>query len=247
MEQKEIENLMKEAMNDRYQGKYPEALDKLDAVIKELAESDEEWAKLKIGEAMHQLGVTLQNAGKDYKAALFCLWRAIAYRKAIHDNIGLAYSCFQIPMCKLARGDRKEDVLPDFQNAKLRIQIAVSLLEGTKEVKTLGDMYQNLAYISQLKRNYREAVLLYARALAFRKKAGDLRGEGLTHARLAECNIELINLPFARSGAEESLKIFREIGDIARIKQVEKTLREIEEQEELERDSIERTIFEGRK
>ncbi len=223
-EKEEIENLMKEAMNDRYQGKYPEAMDKFDAVIKKLAESDEKWAKLKIGEGQHQLGVTLQNKGKDYKAALSCLWCAIAYRKAIYDNVGLAYSYFQVPMCKLARGDKKEDVLPDFRSAKLYIQTAISLLENTKEAKILGDMYQNLAYIHQQLGEIRSAIAIYNRALACRERSGDERGKGLTLARMAEIEKDPQK---AEEYLDEAEKIFEKIKDTNRLKQVKETREKI--------------------
>lgn len=223
------EEIIKEAMNDRYQGRYSEAMDKFDLVIRELVASDEQWAKLTIGEAMHQIGVALQNVGKDYKAALSCLWCAIAYRQAIRDSIGIAYSYFQIPVCRLASGEKIENVMSDLQRAREAILVAISLAARKDDFRVLGDMNHNLAYISQLQEDYKSAMALYAKALDFREKANDRRGAGLTYARLSECYLKIGEKDGARLNAQEALDIFQEIGDLNRIKQVQKTLAEIGE------------------
>ncbi len=243
MKRREAEKIIKDGMDDRYHGRYPEALDKFDLVIKELAASDDKDAKLIIGEAMHQIGVTLQNIGKDYKAALSCLWCAIAYRQAIHDP-NVAYSYFQIPMCRLASGEKVEDVMPDFMKAEKAIVVAISLATRIDNFKILGDMWHNTAYICQMQQNYQDALAAYGKALAYRRKSEDKRGAGLTLARLAECYLKLKDKEGAKLQAEEALKIFQEIGDVNRIKQAERTLQEIEQEEQKE---LERTIFEGRK
>ncbi len=230
----EVEEIIKEGMNARYQGKYSEALDKFDMVIKNLAESDEEWAKLKIGEAMHQLGVTLQNMGKYYKAALSCLWCTIVYRQVIRDSIGLAYSYFQIPMCRLASGEKVEYIMPDFHKAGEAIIIGISLAKRKDDYKVLGDLSHNLAYISQIEGNrYSVAIGLYSEALIFRRRVKDKKGEGLTLARLAECFLESGDFQpaIAKDYAKNALRVFQEINDVKRTEQVGKILEKIRQEE----------------
>lgn len=230
----ETKEIMDGALKKRYQDEYPDALDLYDIVIRNLAESDEEWARLTIGDAMHQLGATLQNMGKDYKAALSCLWCAIAYRQAIRDSIGLAYSYFQVPMCRLASGEKLEAVMPDFQKASKAIIIAISLAKRKDDYKVLGDLHHNLAYISQIEGNrYSAAIGIYSEALIYRRKAEDKRGEGLTLARLAECFLESGDFQpaIAKDYAKNALQIFQKIGDVNRIKQVDKTLEKIRQEE----------------
>ena len=223
----EAEKLIKDGMNDRYQRKYPEALDKFDLAIRGLAASDEEWARLLIGEAMHQLGVTLQNIGKDFKAALSCLWSAIAYRQLLRDSIGLGYTYFQIPMCRLASGKKVEDVMPDFIVAENVMITAISLAARKDDFKVLGDMWHNAGYISQIQESYEDAYAAYDKALMYRRKSEDERGRGLTLARMAECSLDLENISLAKLEASEALKIFRKISDVNRIAQAEKVLEKI--------------------
>lgn len=235
MRKEAAEKMIKDGMNDRYQGKYPEALDEFDFVIKKLSASDDEWAKLIIGDAMHQLGVTLQNMGKDYKAALSCLWCTIAYRQSIGDQLGLAYTYFQIPMCRLASGEKVEDVMPAFEIANKAMVIAISLAARIDDFKTLGDMWHNTAYICQLQGNYSDAITSYGKALRHRATVKDKRGVGLTKLRLAECYLttgDEDNRNFAKLNIEKALKFFQELGDISRIKQAEKMLKEIEQIEQ---------------
>ncbi len=230
MKRHEAEKLIKDGMNDRYQGKYPEALDKFDLVIKAFSATDDKDRKLLIGEAMHQLGVTLQNMGKDYKAALSCLWCTIAYRQAIRDP-NLVYSYFQIPMCRLASGEKVKDVMPDFMVAQRAITMTISLAARKDDFKVLGDMWHNTGYICQIQENYRDALAAYNYALSDRIMTKDKRGAGLTYARMSECWKKLGETKNAKLNAKKALEIFQEIGDVNRIKQVEKTLQEIEQEE----------------
>lgn len=227
MRRHEAEKLIKDGMDDRYQGKYSEALDKFDSAIKGLAASDEEWARLIIGEAMHQLGVTLQNIGKDFKAALSCLWSTIAYRQLLRDSTGLGYTYFQIPMCRLASGEKIKDVMPDFMVAQHVMIATISLAAQKDDFKVLGDMWHNAGYISQIQESFEDAYAAYDKALMYRRKSEDERGRGLTLARLAECSLGLDRISMAKLEAHEALKIFRKIGDVKRITQAEKVLEKI--------------------
>lgn len=229
LKKQEALEIKEKGMIERYRGNHQEALNGFDTLIMELAESDEKWAKLMIGEAMHQLGVTLQNIGKDYKAALSCIWCAIAYRQAIRDSFGLAYSYFQIPMCRLASGEKFADVMPDIIKARRAIVIAISLARRKDNFKVLGDMYHNLAYIYQVEEDCNNALVTYGEALDYRRISQDERGTGLTLVRLAECYQKIGNGKCAKSSAEEALKIFQKIGDMSRVYQVKKIMREIDQ------------------
>lgn len=221
--EKDAEIIIRRGMKKRYQGEYPEALDLFDLVIQGLAESESEGAKMKIGEAMHQLGVTLQNMGKDYKAALSCLWSAFAYRMAIGDIVGKAHTIFQIAMCRQAQGAKKEDVLLDFQRAKPYIMAVIKENIFTAEI--MGNMWQNLAYIYQQEGCNMTALATYEEALVYRHKAGDVRGEGLTLARMAEIEEDAQK---AEEYLNKAYKIFDSIGDVNRLKQVRETREKIQ-------------------
>lgn len=225
--------IMANAMSERYHGNYGGSLIRLRELTNSLSPFGvigDEWAKLLLGEVMHQFGVTYQNM-KDWPTAFDYLSIAACYRSSIGDLIGRAYTFFQIPMCRLARGDKVEDVMPDFERAEEAINMAIPGAVEADDYKTLGNMYQNLAYTSQQKRDLRQAINLYHETLGYRKIVKDRRGEGLTLARMAECYKELggMSISDAKIHAKGALEIFQEIGDVNRIKQVEKVLREIEE------------------
>ncbi len=143
----EIEKRKQRILDPRYKGEYETALDEIGYLIRDFMFSDNLVVRKAIGWAMHERGVTFQNIKTNWKAAMECLYDAFAYRKAIDDIVGQAYTIFQIPMCRLARGDKKEDVLPDFQRAKPYI-LAV-MKENIFTTEIMGNMYQNLAYIYQ--------------------------------------------------------------------------------------------------
>lgn len=234
--QEKIEEKYNEALNDRYQGRYEIALKKFWTVkrlIKKVpVDRETKWAAIKLGEVIHQVGVTHQN-NKNFQVALARLKRALAWRKFIGDITGIAYTAFQIPMCRLARGDNKEDVMPDFEKVESLIQKAMwpGAHKKKPDKRIMGDMWQNLAYISQQKGDIKDAIRKYNSAGTMRRLTHDKRGEGLTFARLAECYFELDDMNNAKHFARKALIIFQEIPDVNRIKQVEAILEKIKEKE----------------
>lgn len=230
----EFDNLIKEALSNRYQGRYEEAVNGFKITLLLLGllfvekKEDETWIFTKVGEVMHHIGVTYQNWRK-FPEALIQLQETIVIRQLIGDTVGTAYTFFQIPMCRLAQGDKKEDVLPDFQRAEEAIKKAIPELKKSDDIKALGDMNQNLAYIAQQKGEIRQAIDLYSQALVHRERAKDKRGEGLTFARLGECYFEVGDIGTAKSVSDCAMEIFKEIGDVNRIKQVEAILAKIQE------------------
>jgi len=237
----EFERKVKEATSLRYKGEYQKSLDEFDELIKELSTIGEDWARLIIGECIHQLGATFQNMGtslegelarfRHFSAAFSYLWIAFNYRKAIDDKIGTAYTAFQIPMCRLAKGDKKEDILPDFKMARKVIEGITQFSTMMKHPQVLGNMFQNLGYIHQQEGNIAAAFDTYLAALGWRGIAGDHRGRGLSLARLVECCLKKEEIGLAEKWAKEALQIFRDIGDNNRIKQVEAVLAKIQEKE----------------
>ncbi len=226
--------LMNEAQSDRYQGRYKEALEKFNALIRELGYPypiRKEWARLKVGEVMHQIGVTYQNM-EDFKMALYHLRRAAIFRRVIKDEIGLANSQFQVAMCRQASGEDIKNVMFDFLEASEAIHRAIYVLREENDYKTAANMYHRLAYICQIEGDFKEALNIYQIALLLREKDTDQRAKGLTYARQAECNLALDNILLAKTNAEEALKIFKAMYDIKEIAQIEKTLKEIKQKEE---------------
>ena len=228
----ELNNLIEEALNNRYQGRYEEAINGFKTTLLLLGlffveeKEDETWIFTKVGEVMHQIGVAYQN-WKKFPEALVQLQETLVIRELIKDTIGTAYTFFQIPMCRLAQGDKKEEVLPEFQKARRQIDKAIVELGKSDDARVWGDMYQNLAYISQQEGDFRKAVNLYIDALQFRQKANDIRGEALTLARRGECYLETGDEEKARHDLKTALHIFKDIGDVNRIKQVEEVLAKI--------------------
>ena len=242
-EGKTVGEMIREAMRDRYQGEYKRALEKYGIIWNDLMDKKKPEQKLvleKAGEVLHQIGVTYQNMG-EFLPALLQLKQAKCFRRDNGDIVGLAYTAFQIPMCRLARGDSIEDVLPDFEIAKRAIEKAFPELQKRRDYKKIGDMYQNLAFISQQKGQIEEAIDLYLTASKIQTEEENQRGMGLTCARLAECYIKqgidakergyIIKareiFDTARQNANWALDIFKLIPDKNRIEQVNKTLDEI--------------------
>ena len=106
VEKEVVEEMIREAMNGRYQGKYEKALEKYGMILDSLIDIEDprkKWISEKTGEVMHQIGVTYQNMGK-FTVALLQLKQAKYFRRYNNDIIGYAFTCFQIAMCRLARG-----------------------------------------------------------------------------------------------------------------------------------------------
>ena len=237
---KTVGEMIREATSDRYQGKYKRALEKYGMIWDDLMDKEKPEQKLvleKAGEVMHQIGVTYQNMG-EFLPALLQLKQAKCFCRDNGDIVELAYTAFEIPMCRLAQGNPIKEVLPDFEIAKRAIEKAIPELQKRRDYKKIGDMYHNLAYILQKKGQIKEAIDLYLTASKIRGEEGDRRGIGLTCARLAECYIdqgidakergyiikarELFDT--ARENAIWALDIFKLIPDENRIRQVSGTL-----------------------
>ncbi|MDP3057569.1 MAG: tetratricopeptide repeat protein [bacterium] len=229
---KELKERKKKILDIRYKGEFDTVLDEIGSFIKDLMFSDDPVARRTIGWAMHERGVVFQNKGMNWEAGMECLQDAFAYRKAIDDPIGQAYTIFQIPMFRLAYKEKTEDVHPDFQRAKPYVLQAISMLESkhlmmvatAEEKEDLGNMYQNLAYIYQQEGDDQQAMLAYKKALDFRKKIGDRRGTGITLARMAEIEEDFQK---AERYLNKAYQIFDSIGDISRLKQVRETREKI--------------------
>ena len=241
MKRKEIvEEMIRQAIEGDY---YIGALDTLGKTLDFLMDNEkpkEEWVLEKTGEVMHQIGVTYQNMG-EFLPALLQLKQAKCFRMDNNDIVGYAFTCSQIAMCRLARGDPVEDVLPDFETAKEAIEKAIPELQKREDYKKVGDMGRDLAYIAQRKGEITEAIDLYWTAFRIYDEQGDKRGKALTYARLAQCYAlegenaqkeeEIANdaesFYEARKYAYYALEIFEAIPDKKWIKLIKELLGEI--------------------
>ena len=178
-----------------------------------------------IGELMHHLG-TVEQGAKNFEDALKYLRAAVWIRTDAGDTLGAAYSAFQIPMCLRVSGIPDDLLLEDFRAARDAIYVVIDGPHAISD-EHMGNMLQNLAFCLQVERDFVEAIKRYSEVLAYRDKANDRRGAAMTLARKAECQIEIGQIDNAHDNSMAALKIFQEIGDVNRIKQVEETLQKI--------------------
>lgn len=210
------------------------ALAEIENLIEDLMFRTDIYARLTIGWLLHERGVAYQSLRENWEDAREWLSAAFAYR-SMFDSVGAAYTIFQIAMLEEAfPGDKKDkDIFLYFLRAKPYIvQIKdilsskVTLGKATDEEKLdLGNMLHNLAYIFQKEGDKKKAMRTYQAAFECRRQFGDKRGEALTLARMAEVED---NFQKANEYLDQAEKIFQEIGDVNRLKQIKKTREEIQ-------------------
>jgi len=185
-----------------------------------------------LGELYHHLGTNAQGAG-NFTKALEYLSLALELRMDAGDNLGAAYTTFQIAMCKIMSRASETELIFEFQNAKRIARAALNEQGLSAEHK--GNMHQNLAFCLQLESFFEDAIHEYQNVLQFREEAEhgkeplERRGTAMTLARIAECLMGLHRYDEATEQALRALAIFQNIADVNRIKQVEATLQQIAE------------------
>lgn len=213
--------MLAEAVKAKYHNKLGEALILITKLAEALFEIEEKWADYLYADMLHQRGVILQ-MDKNWAGAYEELLDAARMRKRIGDYVGLAYSMFQIAMLKMEQTGNETEATPSFMKARPYIEFAIRVAEERRDIKTLGDLKHNIAFIDQVCKAYENAIIEYQEALAFRIKAKDKRGEALTKARLAECYFALDDIENSVDLANDALRYFIETDDKKRIEQVRK-------------------------
>lgn len=218
---------IKEALDQRNIGNYARAEEILSRAIREAG------GLTLIGELYHHLGTNAQGAG-NFEEALRYLRMAFQIRNDAGDILGLAYTAFQIPMCKELSGVPRETLIPDFQKARNAIYAALEIFPDLS-VEHQGNMRQNLAFCLQVEQKFEQALEEYKKVLEFRENAegdkpeNERRGTAMTRARIAECLLELGLFKETKEQAQKALLVFEHLEDVNRIKQVQTTLRRLEE------------------
>lgn len=217
-----LELRVREALDHRNQGRYEMAQTILGRAFHDAGGGTQ------LGEILHHMGTVFQGE-KRFEDALETLRAAFLVRTLAQDNLGAAYTAFQIPMCHYIFDISREELLEEFKKARERIIDVLDKQGHDLEPLHLGNLWQNVAFCHQMEKNYPEALVVYDRVLKLRVQAKDDRGRAMTLARIAECQLEIGNLDEADDSAKEALKTFQEIEDKNRIAQVEKTLQAIAE------------------
>ena len=99
------------------------------------------------GEILHNRGVNLQGA-KEFTEASRVLRAALVLREEAGDEVGAAFTAFQIPMCHLVAGESKEDLRVAFERAREAIEDAIK--KPGLDSSTLANLKQNLAFCLQI-------------------------------------------------------------------------------------------------
>ena len=98
----------------------------------------------------------------------------------------------------------------------IRIQQNFALLDYTE-----GRIHQAMG-------DFKKAIFLYGKALAYCEQVGDVRGKALTLARMGRCYAELGDMESAGDHFLIALIIFKDMNDTIRIKQVEDDMKEFD-------------------
>lgn len=198
-----------------------------------------------LGRLLHELGTNAQGAGK-YEEAINYLQFALKIRTLIDDTLGVAYTSFQIPMCRLVQLERgvvssalissfEKMILVNFQDAREKIRCVLKQPELPPEQE--GNMRQNLAFCLQSEGNFEDALKEYREVLKIRESAEahkeplERRDTALTYARIGDCLLGLGHAEEAREAARKALEIFEHINDKNRIKQIRDLIAKIEKAE----------------
>ena len=167
-------------------------------------------------------------AMKNFSEARKCFKTALDERREIwlgipndvKAEIAYAYSAFQLPIFEsIAKTLPRGEIVKLFKLAEPIIQNVIDKSDDI-DVSDLGNMYQNLAFISQFKGDFNEAISLYFHVLPYREQAKDKRGKALTYARIGECSAELGEQDAIRY-LNDAMDIFENMGDTVRIQQIE--------------------------
>lgn len=236
----------------RYKEEYEKALDYYNQTLEliDLQYNPKNWNMGK-AEILHQIGRVYQ-CNKNYPSAISYIKKAISLRQEINDVEGIAYSFFQLLMIYL----EMDETNIDFEGIERSAENAIAVMKKYGDYRGVATMYHNIAFIQQAKayiqqknkkhdeaiKTYLKAIDLYKDVLDKRNSLGVTRELGMTNARLGECYMGLVEIYHVLSHtlkAEDafhsaklySLKaknIFEEIGDGTRLKQVSKTIEQIQ-------------------
>lgn len=217
--QDKVDQAIREALAERNKGNYERADEILMAIITETKDPAQ------LGSLWHTQGTVMQG-WKSFPTALICFDVALTFRQKAQDALGVAYTMFQIPMCRRASGIPDDHLIDDFRAARDAIYVVVDGPHAISD-EHMGNMLQNLAFCLQIERDFVDAIKRYNEVLAYRYKANDRRGAAMTLARKAECQIEIGQIDNARDNSLAALRIFQDLNDVNRIKQVEETLQKI--------------------
>lgn len=208
----------------RHEGKIGEELIELRKMLMKIFEVGDPWTDIIHDGILHEFGVAHQNLG-DYPQALDYLWSAAILRKKY--PVDLFYTLHQIVMCKLARGDKSEDVAEDIVRARESYESAVAYAEKKYDYRDLGYMHHNYAIYFHRERKYDDALLYYSISEGFFSKTNDSRGQALSFLRQAQCFIKTGDSPEAEECLDFAKRVFSEIGDKKRLEEVKRTREEI--------------------
>jgi len=218
----------------RHQGKISEELIELRELLIEIFKVYEPWSDIIHSDIIHEFGVAHQNRG-DYSLALDYLWSAAKLRRRLYHPIDLFYTLHQIVMCKLARGDAVEAISEDIARARKSYEFAVAYAEAKYDYRGLGYIHHNYAFYYQVEGKYGNALLYYSVGEEFMSKADDSRGQALICLRQAQCFKETREFSQAFDCLNTAEKIFREIGDEKRLKEIEETRKDVKKAQEMVR------------
>ena len=218
----------------RHQGKIGEELIGLRELLKEISKVNEPWSDIVHGDVIHEFGVAHQNLG-DYPLALDCLWSAVNLRRRLYYPIDLFYTLHQIVMCELARGDAVVDISEDIERAKEEFEFAFDYAVATRSYTDCAYIRHNKAFYYQLHEEWEDALLHYSESEDVFIKAGSIRGKALSCFRQAQCYKETRKFSQAFDCLDTAEKIFREIGDEKRLKEIEETRKDVKKAQEMVR------------
>lgn len=210
----EIKGIVYEANGLSKRGENEEALQLLQGAWGEVEYLPEgSRTKLLKGLICHYEGRVLQTMGK-YEDAVESLQYAAGYRE--DDPIQLAYTCFQMFICKVYGNIQISD--EEIEETKMALLKAMN--DDAATTADVGNMMQNVAYIKQVSGDIEKAISFYHMTEVSRRRANDERGLVLTWARLAECYKINDKNELAISYGRKAIDYFEGTGDIERIKQI---------------------------